>query len=112
MDDWMNRVQGTRSGWTEDKTQLKVFKPFTKQILARPNSQTPSFEKEGNPSKAQVPSGLPPWESAGVRPGPGQALWFSRFLSTNKENALFNTSLWQPQGFSSCPFRSAGATGH
>lgn len=57
MSDWMNRALGTRSGWTEDRTQLKVFKPFTKQSLARPTPQTPSFEEEGNPSKALVPTG-------------------------------------------------------
>jgi hypothetical protein len=67
----MNRELGTRSLWTEDRTQLKVFKPFTEQILARPTPQAPSFQEEGNPSKALVPTGPPPWGSAGVRPGPG-----------------------------------------
>ena len=39
----MNRELGTRSLWTEDRTQLKVFKPFTEQILARPTPQAPKL---------------------------------------------------------------------
>lgn len=34
-----------------------MFKPFTKQILARP-APPPSYE-EGSPSKALVPTGAP-----------------------------------------------------
>lgn len=50
-------VLGTGSGWTEDKTQLRVFKTFTKQSIAHPTPYPPSFEEEGSPSKALVPLG-------------------------------------------------------